>query len=189
MEIFVQKQLINIVYSLILGLIFGGIYDIIRIVHILCGIASYTGETRGMKRGIVPFTIFFLLDTAYLFTLTCIFSVFLYAVNNGGFRFYLLAAVLVGMVFYFFTAGRVVMLLSEAIVRFLRRIFTLIVVKPLRFIFRLFGRLLHWIGTHTVGKIMYCLRRRRAILYTERMKRRLRWDIRFSADHRKGRDL
>lgn len=188
MEIFVQKQLINIAYSFILGLIFGGIYDIIRIVHILCGIASYTGESRGMKRGIVPFLLFFLLDAAYMLITTCVFSVFLYAVNNGGFRLYLLAAVICGMVLYFITVGRIVMLLSETIVRFLRKVFTLFVLKPFGFILKLFRRLICWIGAHTIGKIVRYLQHRRAIRYTEKLKRRLRLDIRFCADHGKGRD-
>ena len=62
MEFFIEKQILNIVYSVILGLIFGAIYDIIRIIYVMCGIASYRGGRVSMKRGAVPFVIFALFD-------------------------------------------------------------------------------------------------------------------------------
>lgn len=188
MEIFIEKQLINIVYSLILGLIFGGIYDIIRVVHIFCGIASYSGESARMKRGVLPFGIFFLLDAAYMLTVTTVFSVFIYAVNSGGFRLYLLVSVIVGMVIYFLTVGRAVMYLSETIVNFLRLMFTLVVVKPIKFILRLLRHIIMWIYLHTLGYVLRCLRRMNGYRYTEKMRRRLAREIMFETEKEKGRE-
>lgn len=187
MEIFIEKQLINIAYSLILGLIFGGIYDIIRVVHIFCGIASYSGEAAEMKRGVLPFGIFFLLDTAYMLTVTTAFSVFIYVVNNGGFRMYLLVSTVVGMVVYFLTVGRLVMLLSETIVNFLGRLFDLVIVKPIRSVLRLLGRAFGWVYSHTVGYLLLCLRRMNGYRYTEKIRRRIAREIMFEAEER-GRD-
>ncbi len=186
MEIFIEKQLINIVYSVILGLIFGGIYDIIRIVHIFCGIASYSGGAVKMKHGIVPFGIFFLLDMAYMLTVTVIFSVFIFAVNNGGFRSYLLVSVIFGMIIYLLTVGRVVMLLSEMIVNFLRCVFELLVAKPVRFVVRLCGKCVGFLYSHTVGRIVRLLMRMSGYRYTEKMKHRLAYDIAFTDEKGKG---
>lgn len=189
MEIFIQKQLINIVYSLIIGLIFGGLYDIIRIVHIFCGIASYSGERHKMKEGAVPFVLFFLLDAVYMLTVTVLFSIFIYAFESGNYRWYLLAGVIFGMLLYFLTVGRLMMFFAESIVRFLRMIFRLIIAKPLCFIGRYVRMVLVWIGLHTVGRIVCGILRISGYIYTEKMRRRIERDIRFTKDNGKGRDF
>lgn len=183
MEVFIQNQLIKIVYSSILGLIFGGIYDIIRTIHIVFGIASYTGKSKGMRRGAALFVFLCVLDFIYILTVTCIFSVFLYAVNNGGFRFYLLAAVLGGMLLYFLTVSKIIMWLSERIVRFLRKLFMRIVLKPIACIIRWLGRQLRWIGVHTIGRMLRYLHRRRVVAHTKKRIRRLRANKRSSSEH------
>ena len=145
MEIFIVDQIRNFGYSVILGLIFGGFYDIIRIIQLSCGIVSFFGKERGMKHGPVPFAIFSILDICYFLIGTVSFSVFLYAVNNGGFRSYLLAGVFIGMTVYHYIAGRIVMLFSETIVRFIRLILTFVLVKPIRFMSKAAAVLLGWI--------------------------------------------
>ena len=188
MEIFIEKQLLNLLYSIILGLIFGAIYDIIKIVHVSCGIASYTGESRGMKKGVVPFLLFLLTDIFYIFPVSCIFSVFLYAVNKGGFRFYLLAGVIGGMFLYQNTFGRLVMFVSEAIVRFLKRLFTLLLIRPIRYVLGQILKAFVFLGRHTSGKLLSLFKRLTAVTYTEYTRKKLEDAVRLYADDGKGRD-
>ena len=90
MEFFIEKQILNIVYSVILGLIFGAIYDIIRIIYVMCGIASYRGGRVSMKRGAVPFVIFALFDLSVIKLFTSVYSVFDYWTENEIFISYII---------------------------------------------------------------------------------------------------
>ncbi|MGN1346663.1 MAG: hypothetical protein ACI4V1_07745 [Eubacteriales bacterium] len=185
MEIFIGKQLQVVVYSFVLGLIFGGLYDIIRIVHILCGIASYSGETAVMRRGKLPFLLFFLFDTAYVLTVIVVFSVFLYWQMNGIFRLFVLLSAVAGFAVYYGTAGRVVMFCSETIVRFLRLAVLWTVVKPARFVFGLLRRTFVFLGRQTVGRLVSWIRRRIWKIRSERIRRKFGKDICFAAVHKK----
>jgi len=181
MEIFIVDQIKNFGYSVILGLIFGGIYDIIRIIQLSCGIVSFFGKDRGMKRGFVPFTVFAILDICFFLIGTVSFSVFLYAVNNGGFRSYLLAGVLIGMTVYHYTVGRIVMLFSESIVRFIRLVLNTVLVKPVRFIGGAAAWLGIWIWTHTAKCLIGIIKHRTQVLYTNRVMHRMDRAIMFAA--------
>lgn len=180
MEIYLEKQLINIVYSLILGLIFGGIYDIIRIIHILFGIASYSGEKSGMKHGTLPFILFFILDAAYAVTASVIYSLFNYFACNGEFRVFILASVCVGFFVYHVTLGRLVMLFSEAIVRLLKRVIHYTVVIPVCFAARITGRIARFVYRNTLGRVLTALVRLYFIFRTERCIRHLARDVSFN---------
>jgi len=179
MEIYLEKQLLNIVYSLILGLIFGAIYDIIRIIHILLGISSYSGEKRGMKRGTLPFLVFFMLDTVFVITVSAIYSFFNYVVNNGAFRVYFLIAVCVGFFVYYSTFGRIVMFFSETLVTFLKRMIFYTVVIPARFVLRLVMRVVEFAYRNTFGRLICILVRLFGLYRTDLIRRHLVRDIRF----------
>ncbi len=180
MDIFIGKQLEVIVYSLILGLIFGGLYDIIRIIHILCGIASYSSENAGMKHGKLPFLVFFLCDAVYMLTITAIYSVFLYWQMNGIFRLFVLLSVVVGFILYHNTAGRVVMFFSEAIVRFLRLAALWVIIKPVQFLIGIFKRALLFLYHQTVGRFVALIGRGIRHARSERIKKSFKKDIYFT---------
>lgn len=177
MEIFIGKQLEVVAYSFILGLIFGGLYDIIRITHIICGIASYSGEKRGMKRGVLPFLLFFLCDAAYVLTVTAAFSVFLYWQMNGTFRWFVLVSAAAGFAVYYHTAGRIVMAFSEAIVRFLRLAALWIVIKPARFILHILRCIFVFLYRQTIGRILLCIRRVVRTVRSVRIRKNFRKDV------------
>jgi len=153
MELFIGKQLQVVGYSFVLGLIFGGLYDIIRIAHCLCGIASYTGGSRGMRRGKLPFLLFFLLDTVYMIAVTAMFSIFLFWQMSGTFRLFVLVSAAAGLTVYLCTAGRLVMLFSETIVRLLRMAVRLLLLNPGRWILHFCGRILAGLYCQTIGRI------------------------------------
>ncbi|MBE6617277.1 MAG: hypothetical protein E7627_04985 [Ruminococcaceae bacterium] len=154
MEIFIEKQLLGVVYSLILGLIFGAVYDIIRLIHIVCKIASYSGGQKFSKKGVLPFFAFFLFDFIYAIVVTIAFSVFVYWTNRGDFRWFLAAGAALGFAVYIFTFGRVVMYFSEKLVRLIGWVIHYIVGVPVRFVFRLAKRAGKWIYSHTLGRIV-----------------------------------
>jgi len=189
MEKFIQEQLINFVYSIILGLIFGGIYDIMRILHIWCGTMSCSRGNCRMKKGKLSFCLCFLLDGCYVFLVTCLFSVFLYAFNFGEFRLYLLFGAVVGMGVYLMTIGRLVMFFAQRITDFLKKILWLILLRPLLYILKGMGRLGRFIWTKSGGAMLKAARRRMDLLYTERARRRLVTVLPFSSQKRKERDL
>ncbi len=184
MELFIGKQLQAAAYSFILGLIFGGLYDIIRIIHILCGIASYAPvreDTDGsrMKRGRLPFCLFFLCDAVYMLTVTAMFSVFQYWQMNGKFRLFLLLSALAGFAVWHATAGRLVMIFSEAIVRFLRLAVLWTVVKPVRFLLAVLCRFLMFLYRQTAGRMVCLVRRNVRILRAAGIRRKFEKDIGF----------
>jgi len=192
MELFIGKQLQVVGYSFILGLIFGGLYDIIRIIHIICGIASYAGNREesptesGMKRGKLPFLLFFLFDAVYMLTVTATFSVFQYWQMNGAFRLFVLMSVLAGYVLWHGTAGRLVMACSEAIVRLLRLTALWLVVRPVRFVLGLFRKVLVFVYRQTAGRMVRRIFRTVRFLRSERIRRKLRNDISFSAENKRN---
>ncbi len=183
MEIFIEKQLAATAYSFILGLIFGGLYDIIRITHILCGIASYAGEFRGMKRGLLPFFLFFLGDTAFALTVTASFSAFLYWQMNGRFRWFLLVAAIAGFAAYYHTAGRIVMAFSEAITRFLRLAATWIFLKPAAFLLRLLLRIARFLCRLTLGRLFHGVRRTARAIRSHHIRQKFGKDAQLAVLH------
>jgi len=192
MELFIGKQLQVVGYSFILGLIFGGLYDIIRIIHIICGIASYAGNREeprtetGMKRGKLPFLLFFLFDAVYMLTVTAMFSVFQYWQMNGTFRLFVLVSVLAGAALWHGTAGRLVMAFSETIVRMLRLAALWLVVRPVRFVLGLFRKVLFFVYRQTVGCTVRRICRMIRFFRSERIRRNLKKEISFSAENKRN---
>ncbi len=186
MEIFLEKQLINIAYSVILGLIFGIFYDIIRIIHIMCGIASYSGENVGMKRGRLAFFIFFVLDIAYMLTVTALYSLFVYWSYNGSFRLFMLIAAILGFAIYYNSIGRVVMFFSEAVVRFLKLVFRYTVAVPIGFILRVSLRVLGFVYGNTLGRAVSALHGFIECCRTEFARKALARDVKFDFEERDG---
>ena len=161
MEINIQNQLIIIAYSLLLGLIFGAEYDIIRIAHIMLG-------GFRLKQPIV-----FLLDLAYMLTLTVGISVFAYAFNHGIWRLYILIPVSLGFVLYYNTVGRIVMLFSETLIGWIRTVLRYAVILPIGWLLRCIGTGGKWVFRHTLCALMkkfVAFKRKR---YTDRQKRML----------------
>ncbi len=185
MEIFIEKQLAATAYSFILGLIFGGLYDIIRITHILCGIASYSGEKRGMKRGVLPFTLFFLGDAAFALAVTASFSTFLYWQMNGRFRWFLLVGTVAGFAAYYHTAGRAVMTFSEAITCFLRLVAAWIIVKPAKFLGKLLRKITRFLYRYTLGRLLRLLRRTVRAIQSNRIRKTFGKDVQSAVSHKK----
>lgn len=151
MEIFIEKQLISVGYSFILGLIFGASYDIIRMIHILSGTMSFSAGKKQVKTGALPFVLFLITDFIYMSAVSVVFSVFVYIVNYGDFRWYLLFGAVVGFVLYHFTVGRVVAYFSDVLARAIRTVLCYTVALPLRLLLRVVKKLVMLVYCCTLG--------------------------------------
>ena len=182
MEIFIENQLKNIGYSIILGLIFGAFYDIISIIHITVGILSFSGESRHpehiFRRDRAARAVFFVTDLFYMLEVTGMLSVFLYEFASGDLRMYLLIAAAVGFALYRCTAGRLVMALSETIVQVIRKVVRVIVIRPVLFILRILRKFAAWLYRHTFGMVADGIRYRYGLFRLECAKKKLAREIR-----------
>lgn len=159
MEIYIQKQLIIILYSLLMGLIFGAGYDIIRIIHIMLGKVWFRQP------------VIFLLDLAYMLALTCCYSVFTYAFNNGMHRMFIVMPTVLGFIAYYNTIGRVVIYFSEVIIRFIRTVIHYVIVVPLGFIWRMTKYVFVWLYRHTLYILFRKISDLRRLIYTAKQKK------------------
>lgn len=172
MEIFIAEQCKTLAESCIMGLIFGAGYDIIRILHVLCGTMSICPEEKRklqMHGGRTAFLLFLAGDLFYMLLVTVSASVFLYHANYGQFRLYLAAACIAGFCLYRYTAGRLMMGVAGALVGLIRRILYHTLIRPIRWFLQHTGRLAQKTGRMlaavTVGWIRKQLLRRRMRRY------------------------
>lgn len=186
--IVILYQLQITLYALVLGLFFGVLYDVLRITRMLAGITpvhvkhiSWIGRLpvrRIGKIGKGPLSqllFVHLLDIIYGLCTGACFCIFLYALNNGRFRWYLLLGCALGFLAYYFSVGKLVLYLSGYIVAFLRGIIGCILyllTQPLLWIGRWIQRLL--------DPIRRWILRRRRIRQTERWKKSWAKKIRFT---------
>ena len=181
MEIFIEKQLVSVGYSFIFGLIFGASYDIIRMIHILSGTMSFYGGEKQVKKGKIPFLLFLITDFIYMSAVCGVFSVFVYIVNYGDFRWYLLFGTVVGFVLYHFSVGRVVAYFSDMLARAIRTVLRYTVVIPVGFLLRCVRWLAAKVYRYTLGILIHKLNEirlsRRNNRYLRRTLELLSFDI------------
>lgn len=152
-----------IFYSVGIGVLIGGIYDIfrmIRMVFTLPGIISdERREGRHRSRLCVDFIVF-LCDLLFFLAAAVVSAIFIFYVNNGRIRGIALFGSLLGFIAYYNSIGRLVSLISGSIIRgiyrvifFIRKRILLPIFKATVFIFK-----------YCIGKLILC----REILYTRR---------------------
>ncbi len=166
MSISVKGLLTAAFAAVILGVFFGGAYDVVRIFRTLCGVSYGGGSGRFGKlyeKGIIDLfsrfrlkkaelPIVIVTDLLYMVFVTVSFIVFLFSFNYGIFRWFILFAAVLGFLIYYFTVGRIVIMFSRDISDVLRLFFDLMLtlaVLPLKYIFRL----LSLIFSKTVGRL------------------------------------
>ena len=156
-----QEQLWRILlYALVLGVILGAIYDIFRIFR-LCFNFGVNYGTKNKKRELFNTLAVFFEDLLYFIICSCVACVFIFYMNSGRFRSVALLGALAGFTAYHFTLGRVVMICSDRIIRFVKKLLKFIfrytffpLFKFVWFIFNLtVGRLIKFILTQVRIKI------------------------------------
>lgn len=179
MEFYNTTHVEIIVFSSLLGLIFAFLYDIIRIVGILCGVLSYSlGKTQITDRR-AAYIMVGVGDAVYMAAVTVMFSLFVYFVNYGDYRWFMLAGAAVGFAAYEASLGKLVMAVSGTIVNGIRIAIRYVVVIPLAFVWRTARKAVLFVGAATVGRLIIAVRNMLGRRKTERMRRQLKNDIRF----------
>ena len=190
LEVLTRNQLQLVATSFILGLIFGAVYDIIRIVYILCGLVSYDGGSIVERKGKLPFCCRLMTDFAAALFIGLSFSVYIYAANDGRFRWFMAAFCAVGFVLWQTAASKPVLFLAAKASDALRALIRTVLIRPLcavgRRIAGLMGRLFGLIrgaarglAAATVGRAAGSIRRKALIRATERARVRLAEEITF----------
>ena len=186
MEIWIRDQINAIMAALVMGVAFGMIYDVIRIIHVLTGVGRYSGfknEKRSLgKRRISGSILIFLLDVIFCILFTVCFAVLSYAFCDGRFRMFVLISTIAGFAAYILTVGRAVMYFSEVIVYYLK-LAAGYVVRAVMFPVKLFSRalkkLLLFVYNHTLALFIKKIVFMKQLRYTKKIKCKLSEAVRF----------
>lgn len=157
MEISLGQQAGLLFFALLLGFFLGFVYDLVRILRIAAGIgcnaaldrAPFLRELPLINRSVIQkrkrigrfleWSFVFLGDLFFMIFAGISFSLLLYAVNDGEFRFFALVGLLCSFILYYFTVGRAVLFFAGYIVLGLRVVALYIgffLFYPLRIAFR-----------------------------------------------------
>ncbi len=173
------------VWATVLGFSLGGVYDVLRITRILCGVhyvKRFSGKEKHSAEAQAPPNapptwrrrIFHVQQKLLIFVGDVLFGVvcgialilLLYYANDGQFRSLAVFGMACGFFFYYHTLGRLVMLFSEAIVLAVRRLVrwtVRLVLLPLR----AFSRLLYRTVGRRIALLVKRIRYRRNVRYTD----------------------
>ncbi len=140
MEISMTALALEFLYSIILGVFLGIIYDAIRLLRVMRG----TYKKSEIKTNEIPEFIqryirlpkkklvkkkkgtFFVAvgDVLFFVFSACAFSIFAYHFNDGVIRGFALFGMIFGFFVYYFTVGKLVLFLSFQIVNFVKMVFS-----------------------------------------------------------------
>ena len=196
-----DRQFTAFLYAVLAGVICGFMYDCIRISRVLIGISQYTRMGKRLyerklpligtvqpvsaleKHRLVRLILLSVGDLIFAVGAGAAFSVFLYHAASGLFRWFYLLGCGIGYLLYYQTAGRLVMLSSEALVFCLKAILRYmcwLLLAPVRALWWLFGCLCTCIRVHVCRPIARRLRHRRRVRFTRRTRKGLAGAIRIT---------
>lgn len=140
--------------SILCGVFFGGIYDIIRSVKMLCGVRYGESEEEKTPAGrrVVIYTVTLITDIVFWVCAGCAAILLMYS-SGGFFRGMTFVGMTGGFLIYYFTLGRLVLKLSRRVTSFLKKIIrraAILAVKPIKKLLDGIISLYHL----TIGKII-----------------------------------
>jgi spore cortex biosynthesis protein YabQ len=100
-------------YSAALGVAFGVFYDVFRILR---------RAMRGIDRSPVGYAVIFVQDILFFVIAAAVSAIFFYKFNSGRVRLSGVAFMILGFSAYYFTVGRLVMLVADAIISFIAEV-------------------------------------------------------------------
>lgn len=137
-----QEQILRILlYSLCLGAVLGAFYDVFRILRLMFKAGS--GKSSGFKSfKLASATVIFIEDIVYFFVCSCVFCIFIFYVNSGRFRSVALIGAIVGFFAYYYSVGRLVMLFSDLVIGFIKKLIKTVLYYTVRPVFILLKKVL-----------------------------------------------
>ena len=135
MEISIKYQLLTMLYSSILGLFIGLIYDVFKIVRKLINgeISNKTKnklekikfplinvQFKGENLKIKEKTVYFIVDILFFVVVTPVMQIFIYTFSSGIVRWYIFLGVFIGFMIYYVSVSRIIIIMYEYIAFFIK---------------------------------------------------------------------
>lgn len=154
-----------LVYSVLLGVLMGVLYDVIRFIKLLCGIGGGSKGSGGKitLTGIASWLVVFAFDVLFWLIFAASSLILTYNVSGGVFRAMVYFGMLSGGAIYYLTLGKLTLKLGVRAARLIRRIALgalRAVLVPFRAIFSLVAKIYHLTIGKIIGKIVYEKRER-----------------------------
>ena len=160
LEFNVKDQLFCCLVCVIVGSLFGILYDVVRVVYILSGIDPHESK----KRNVVSKLMILLFDLIYMLIVTVIFAVVLYALAFGKFRVIFGISCIVGFLVYNKTLSKIVINIIRKLASLLKSVargILRIVLFPIKSIIKCMIVISLGVYSHTfeilIYKIKFCL--------------------------------
>jgi spore cortex biosynthesis protein YabQ len=142
-----------LLYSAGVGAVLGVLYDVFRIMRVAMKPSQKMPAGLRAVYNVIGDAIIFFEDILFSIVASVVVTVFLFHINNGQVRWFVLAGAGIGFALYYITVGRLVIMCAEAIISFIRALIHFILsltlfpaARAIRFIGRLLTRLLLHLG-------------------------------------------
>lgn len=143
MEISQKVLALALLYSAVVGAALGMLYDVFRIIRVAMKPSPGMPATLRAVYDAIGDTVIFTEDILFSFAAALVVIVFLFHINDGQLRWFVLAGAGIGFMLYYITVGRLLLLCAEAIISFIRMIIRFVLsltlipaIKAIRFIWR-----------------------------------------------------
>lgn len=144
MEVSQKVLALALLYSAGVGAALGVLYDVFRIIRV--AMKPSPGMPAALKSvyDVIGDTVIFAEDILFSVSAALVVTVFLFHINDGQLRWFVLAGAGTGFTLYYVTIGHLVILCAEAIISFIRMIIRFVLsltvipaIKAVRFIWKL----------------------------------------------------
>ncbi len=145
------------VYATAAGFCLGGVYDVLRIIRILCGDPIGSSAAPSGKRSIPLTILLFIEDVVFSIIASVTLILLLYYTNDGQLRAPAVIGMACGFFVYYHTVGRLVIRCAAAIVRWIKRACRMlwrVVTWPFVQLFKLLCTLMRFVWRKTAGKLV-----------------------------------
>ena len=156
-----QEEIFRLIWrSFSSGIILGIIYECIRFIKLICGIQYLNNNCDKGKRVVGRFFrhgITFLFDVIFCILVSLVSIILIYHVSGGVFRGIIYISMLIGLLLYYFTLGKLLLRLNIKFSKFVRRSISWlarIIIIPFKFICSLIIKLYHLTIKKFIDKII-----------------------------------
>ncbi len=143
MEISQKVLALALLYSAVVGAALGALYDVFRIIRVAMKPSPDMPAVLRSVYDAIGDAVIFAEDILFSFAAALVVTVFLFHINDGQLRWFVLAGAGTGFTFYYITVGRLVILCAEVIISFIRMIIRFVLsltlipaIKAVRFTWR-----------------------------------------------------
>lgn len=153
------------IYSIVIGIILGVVYDVFRIQRI-------TMESDNKYFTVIRDIIIFIEDIIFAIISAIFIAIMIFYVNNGQIRWFALFGTSIGFIIYYNTIGRIVILCSEKIIAFIRYCIRMIKNLVCRFLIKPVIKFVRFVIILSYVRYMKIKNKRYTATYTARTLRK-----------------